>query len=878
MCIGFATYAQLTLSGRITDKADKGPLQNATIVVLNKDSILQQFTRADENGKFQFKNMSIGNYRLLVTYPKFEVFSQDIDLKENITLADVEINSQQNVIEEVLIKAKLPITMKGDTTEYDAGSFETEKNAKVEDLLRRLPGISVSADGAITAQGKSVSKVLIDGEEFFGYDPKIAIRNVRADAVDKVQVYERKSEQSEMTGIDDGVRLQTVNVKLKEEAKVGVFGNLEALYGTENLFTTNLFAAKFNQSERIGITANINNMGSSGREGGIRMNNQITGEPHSSSIGANYDNNFLKKRLTLSSSYNFNDNGNKNESESFSKQLLPDDKTLETTNKSTSESHNQNNSLRAQSRFRIDSTQNMEIQLGANLSKNSSESTSNSSSVNGDSSPASTSDLANQSSSENQSSEIRINYRKQLPKKGQSLNVFVSNNNTTNNTESSVFEEAYSYADDSRKNVDQQRLGRNLDNNVSGQLSFNNWISDKINYSIGYNINNSYSSNLLNAYNREDQLVSDQLDSAYSQNQKDINTNHGANISIRYTYNKLNINVNNRLNYKIQGLEDEFHTIDLQRDFWDNNLNMDVNYRISNAKNLRISYQNSSIVPTFNQLQPTQPQTSEFFQQLGNPDLKRAFNNSIRMNYGSSSMMKGTSLNLNGDLSFVNNPIVNQRTIDENTKTTSTFLNVEGKTNWTARANANFSKSLLGNSIQLNHFANLNYSNSYGYINTELNNEQNSNAAVGVAINEQNSTGFDYDISGNIGLNNQLNSVNKDFNDINFRGGGNGNIKYFLPKKFNISFNVVYDYTAATKLYTKEIHQFYTNIEASKKLLKSESLVASIKVFDLFNTYNNTNRNTSNTAYSESTQLVLTQYILVGLKWDFNKNLGKKND
>src|SRR5690606_4693220 len=151
----------------------------------------------------------------------------------------------------------------------------------IEDLLRRLPGLTVSGDGAITAHGKAVSKVLIDGEEFFGYDPKIAIRNVRADAVDKVQVYERKSEQAELTGIDDGQRFQTVNVLLKEEARVGIFGNVEGHVGTEELYTANLFAAKFNRTERIGITANTNNMGASsgGREGSLRMNSQITGDP-----------------------------------------------------------------------------------------------------------------------------------------------------------------------------------------------------------------------------------------------------------------------------------------------------------------------------------------------------------------------------------------------------------------------------------------------------------------------------------------------------------------------------------------------------------------------------------------------------------------------
>ncbi len=159
----------------------------------------------------------------MATYPKFELYSDTIQIaNKDLDLHDIKINSQRNVLQEVIVTRRLPITLKGDTIEYDAASFATEKNAKLEDLLRRLPGFTVTGDGSITAQGKSVQKVFIDGEEFFGYDPKIAIRNVRADAVDKVQLYEKKSEEAELSGIDDGVRIQTVNVVLKEKARVSL--------------------------------------------------------------------------------------------------------------------------------------------------------------------------------------------------------------------------------------------------------------------------------------------------------------------------------------------------------------------------------------------------------------------------------------------------------------------------------------------------------------------------------------------------------------------------------------------------------------------------------------------------------------------------------
>src|SRR5690606_4239705 len=244
----------------------------------------------------------------------------------------------------------------------------------IEDLLRRLPGLTVSGDGAITAHGKAVSKVLIDGEEFFGYDPKIAIRNVRADAVDKVQVYERKSEEAELTGVDDGQRFQTVNVVLKEEAREGIFGNVEANIGTEDLYTANIFAAKFNRTERFGVTANTNNMGASagGREGSLRMNSQITGDPQNTSLGANYENQVFNKKLNINGNYNFNDASNRNETQRYNKEILSTNDVQETNSKSNQESANQSHNIRSRFRLRIDSTSNLDIEMNGRIAQSNS--------------------------------------------------------------------------------------------------------------------------------------------------------------------------------------------------------------------------------------------------------------------------------------------------------------------------------------------------------------------------------------------------------------------------------------------------------------------------------------------------------------------------
>lgn len=877
-------YSQTSIKGKILDKADNKPLTNASVILLNRDSVLRYFNRANEEGKFQIKNIKPGSYIILATYPKFELYSDTIDVRDqDIDLNDIKINSQRNVLEEVIITRRLPITLKGDTIEYDAASFATEKNAKLEDLFRRLPGFTVSGDGNITAQGKTVQKVFIDGEEFFGYDPKIAIRNVRADAVDKVQLYEKKSEEAELSGIDDGVRIQTVNVVLKEKARKGIFGNAEVLGGTKELYAGNLFAAKFNQTERIGITANHNNMGSSNsREGSLRMNNQITGQPLNTSLGANYENQFLKKALKVNANYNYNNSSNKNQSEDYNKNILPDNSILERNSKNYNENSARGNGVRSNLSMRLDSTQNIELQANGNWSNNFSFSESESFTTDAARDSVSSFKEKNESNTSSQSNNFRLNYRKRL-KAGSSLNLMLGNNYNESTSDSKINSKTILYKSSDTTDINQNRRINNKGNNFSTSLNFNNRLNDAMNLALGYSFNQSN--------NRNEQISKDMAtdvkDSLYSKNQIDNNTNQGVNVHLSYRKDKFEVNLSNRTFYKNQKLSDSDRGINLSRNFWDNNLNFDANYRISNSKNIRLAYQSSNIIPSFDQLQPLQPQTNPLFQQIGNPDLKRAVNNNISANYNAFSLLKGTNINVNGNFSFVNNPIVNKTTVMENSAQISSYENLSGKSNWNGRLNINHMQPLANRRINFNKSANISYNNSYSYTKFEsgqsqdeflLNNSKNTSFSLGSSLNEQNSEGFDFDLSVNAGLNAQQNSINTQYNATNFEGGASGYIKYFLPKKFNIMTNIYYSYTGPTKLYKKSINQFYTNLELEKKVLKDESLTVSLKAFDLFNTFNNTRRNGSDTNYSESTQQVLTQYFLVGVKWDFNKYLGKSND
>ncbi|MEO5908480.1 MAG: carboxypeptidase-like regulatory domain-containing protein, partial [Ginsengibacter sp.] len=219
-----------SIKGNLADSASTEKPVNAVISVLRqKDSTLVKFSRSDKSGNFQIDKLDSGNYVILITYPKYADFVDRIEMKpgENRDLKTIFLTGKAKLLQEIVIK-QAAMRMKGDTTEYNADSYAVKPNATVEDLLKQLPGIQVDKDGKITAQGQKIQKVLVDGDEFFSDDPTIATRNLRADAVSKVQVFDKKSDQAEFTGIDDGNTTKTLNLKLKDNAKHGYFGKLSA--------------------------------------------------------------------------------------------------------------------------------------------------------------------------------------------------------------------------------------------------------------------------------------------------------------------------------------------------------------------------------------------------------------------------------------------------------------------------------------------------------------------------------------------------------------------------------------------------------------------------------------------------------------------------
>ena len=255
------------ITGIVTDTLSE-PLIYATVLLLEKqDSTMVDFSRTELNGGFIFRNVAPGEYLVKTTYVGYIPTTIDASSLngEDVNLGNIPMNELAEELMTVVIKAaKAPIKMRGDTIEYDASTFQVPEGSTVEDLLKRLPGIEVETDGSIIADGKNVSKVTVDGKSFFGKDPKAATKNLPAEGIGKVQVFDTKSEQDEITGATSESQDKTMNLELKEEFKKGGFGKVIAGLGEKERKEIKGNYNKFNKKIQFSMVGVGNNTGRNG--------------------------------------------------------------------------------------------------------------------------------------------------------------------------------------------------------------------------------------------------------------------------------------------------------------------------------------------------------------------------------------------------------------------------------------------------------------------------------------------------------------------------------------------------------------------------------------------------------------------------------------
>jgi len=395
---GFAFGQNISgsVKGKLVDTAAKQALTDATVSVISMlDSSLVSYTLSTKQGAFEIRDLDTGNYRIIISFQGYQTFNKRFSITPVSRLADlgeIRMEKEYKALGEVVVTDDAPIKIKNDTVEFKSNAFKTKPNATVEDLLKKVPGMQVDKEGTVKAQGEQVQKVYVDGKEFFGTDPKLATKNLTADMVESVQVFDDMSDQAKFTKIDDGSRQKAINIKLKKDKKKGYFGRVLVGAGTDSRYETNLSLNHFNGDEQLSLLANSNNINKQGFSfsdivtamggfqntgGGGNMkgfdpgalkgtltaggglsglfgNNSSGGISRSFAAGVNY-NNYVAPKLKVGSNYFFSTTKNKTEKDIFRQTFFQNDSTTELTERYLSNSTNQNHRFNIRMEWQIDS-------------------------------------------------------------------------------------------------------------------------------------------------------------------------------------------------------------------------------------------------------------------------------------------------------------------------------------------------------------------------------------------------------------------------------------------------------------------------------------------------------------------------------------------
>lgn len=912
--VSLSAQTNYSIKGIIADTVSNSKLANASISVITaKDSILQKFTRVKEDGTFAINNLSKGKFIVLATYPGYADFVERFTLDSAHTTHNfgrISMLLKERLLQEVIVKGKAAaIKIKGDTTEFNPAAYNIQPNSKVEDLLKQLPGIEVDKDGKITAQGQTVKKVLVDGEEFFGDDPTLVTKNLRADMVDKVQLYDKKSDQAAFTGIDDGVKDKTINIKLKEDKKNGYFGKLDGGIGTDGYYQGQALFNRFKGKQKFSVYGTLGNNGKTGL--GWEDNNKYgggsgmemsddggfyfysgggddldsfsgrydgEGKPIARTGGVHYDTKWNGDKESLNTNYKIGSltvDGTKNT------QTLNNFPGNITTVNTDQTNHNYlfRQKLDLNYQLKIDSMQNLKVTADGTLRHSDTKSSFQTQNrlLNGN--LTNTNDQDNSANVDGKVFNASAFYTKKFKKKSRTLSV--NFRTSLNESDSKGFLKStlgyYNPANGEHLRdtvTDQYKANKTQSTNISTNITYTEPLAKDFTLALSYMIAVNNANNDRRSFNKPSATagVYSVLDSIYSSDYKlnQLSNQGGAVFNIqkqKFTFN---------FGTKIAGVKfkqvDEFgRTPDLTRNFTNWYPQASFQYKFTKQSSIRLSYNGNTSQPSIDQIQPVRINNDQLNIQTGNADLKPSFTNRYNISYNSYKVISNQYIWISGSYSTTSNPIVTNAVRDTSGVITYKPSNLKNHSTSTFWANSYFERKIPGIGINAGFELSANGSGYYNFQNDTLNKTKSYNYSGSIRLSKYKEKKYDAWISAGPTYTINSSSLNSALNN-NGRGfNANGGFNIYLPGKFQIGSDGNYTYNAPTKSFPdQDFKRFLLNANIARTFFK-DALKATISGNDLLNQNIGYNRTGASNIITQERYTTIRRYFMFTLTWDFNK-------
>lgn len=907
-----AVRAEVT--GIVLDSTSKKALRTASVSLLtDRDSAYVTAGVTDGDGHFRLRNIAAGSYRLLVTFIGYRNKSVHFQVAErgSVRLDTLWMTEQGNELNEVVIRQEAPpMSIKGDTVQFNAGSFKTEPNAQVEELLRKLPGVEVSRDGQIKSNGQAVRRVLVDGKPFFGDDPKMATRNLPADIVDKVQVYDQSSDQSQFSGFDDGNRERTINITIKKDKGKGYFGQ-NAAGGGRNTATNavryqgKLSLNRFNnrnggpgrQISLVGQANNLNQQNFSlgdgslpGRpDGGGMGGPMFIGEPGSlgdengrqpTSItevragGLNYRTEGAKirygKRAEISASYFANQALTTTRQDSRREYILPGQAFI-----AEQSGHNRNQAFnqRVHGRFEFQLDSLTSLRLAPNFSWQQVHYRSDVSnfSYTSNGTPLNTGETHFRSDGSGMNGYNNFILMRKFSKLGRTLsgnlNTVLSNGQSSGYNQSE--NEFYDDPEKTVENINQLNRQRNFSIQNTLNFSFTEPLSFRHKLEVRYariNSRNRQSRYVFdkneetNAYAMPDSLLTNRFAGTFGAHKA------GAALQtqrLRFSYT-LGLDVQSSRQVS-DNLSREMR-IDKPYLHWMPHALF--SYTFAGNRRVRLQYRTRIAPASVTQLQPVIDNTNPLDVQSGNPGLRPEYYHMLTLNYNSSLSSGDRSLFLFANLSQSNNRITYALTVSENGSRFSRPVNLPGYR--ALHSFLSFNKKISALQVDLTFHTQANLTASQSLVNDLKNRAKTTLLSQGIRIQSDFNDRIEYGFGARMQYQQARYTLLPRQNTRYWSQYVTADLHWNLPFRFVFSSDLTYTGNTGRPAGFNLKYTLW-NAALSRQFLKGKQAEIRLQAFDILNQNRSLVRNATE-AYMEDLQsVVLKRYFLVSLVYNLRK-------
>ncbi len=934
MLVAIASLAQERLiSGKITDRDTKEPVEQVTIQLLKTDSTYVSGAISNERGLFHVNAPANGKYLLKITSVGYKPTVKRIQISEdkNLAMGNVVIGADAIMLKGAVVTAMAQkVSLKEDTFVYNSAAYRTPEGSVVEELVKRLPGAEVSDDGTIKINGKEVKKILVDGKEFMTGDTKTALKNLPTSIIDKIKAYDEKSDLSKVTGIDDGEEQTVLDFGVKKGMNKGVISNIDLGVGNKNRYNMRGMGGYFANNNRFMLFANANNTSDRGFGGGPGRGfwGGANGLNASKMIGANY-NYELKDKFKFNTSLRWNHSDGDVWSSRSSENFMG---TSSSFSNSLSQSYSRSNSWNGNIRLEWmpDSMTNILFRPSISWSSSDGLSGSQSASYNKDPYTITTKDpLSEEGIEEMEKAEAMVNSQltngitysdnnningmlqvnRKLGNKGRNITFRVDAKYTDNDSKSISLNNAKLYlvqtaeGKDSTYQTNRYNLTPSKNYSYAGQLTYSEplWKATFLQFS--YKFTYSYSKSDRSTYDFSKYAMSgdheyrgwdsylnpfaghlnDYRDDNLSRFSEYRNYNHDIQVMMRFIRQKYNLNFGVMVQPQQSKYIQDYQGVhvDTVRNVVNVSPTLDFRYRFSKMSNLRINYRGTTSQPSISQLLDITDNSDPLNISMGNPGLKPSFTQNFRLFYNNFVQNHNKGIMTFVNFSTTNNSISNKVTYDETTGGRITRPeNING--NWNAMGAFMFNCSIDSAGVwNINTGAHANYNNYVSYLSLDKKSDSQKNTTRSITWRQNLSFSYrndwaEFSLDGTLTYNKAKNKLQPTSNLETWQFSYGPSMTLTAPWGTSLNSSLSINSRRGYNDSSMNTDEFVWNAQLSQGFLKGKPLTIMLQFYDLLRQQSTFSRAISATSRTDTEYNAINSYAMLHVVYRLNLFGGKQ--